>query len=343
MSKGSGRMSKRMPLSKAAPLRLVAALLAAAIMVGSGATVALAATPVVSVRVEGSNSALFQQSVPVGTSVITDTDHATHAETANALTAVDVAARLGGFPYEVTNSAYGLYVSSVNGELPVPAPPYPGWLYRVNGALLSVGADQITLKNGDSVLWYYGTYDASPTVAVAPSVVTAGRNAKIVAKQLDPNGLASPLVGATVHVGSRVATSDAEGAVSLPMNEVGVFGVRVEKAGFIRSGLSSLSVRYATAFTRFALSKSAIRSGATVTVSGTLASNGKAFSGRRVRVYYRKKGSSKWVASTRATTSSAGKFSLKVKPKKSTYYKVVFAGDSTHLSTTSATKLLTVR
>lgn len=122
-----------------------------------------------------------------------------------------------------------------------------------------------------------------------------------------------------------------------------MFGVRVEKAGFIRSGLSSLSVRYVTAFTHFAANKSTVRSGASVTLGGTLASNGKGFSGSSVRLYSQTKGSKVWVAGAGVTTNSAGRFSLQIKPRKSTSYKVVFAGDSTHLSATSATKLVTVR
>lgn len=201
----------------------VRALLAATLLVAmfaASAGTAFASDPTVSIRVEGQNATLFNGTAPVGTSVITDTGTATHTMSGNAMCALDVAADRGAFPYEVVNSAFGLYVSSVDNELPVPSPPYPGWMVRVNGVMPSVGADQVALHSGDSVLWYYGTYDASPTVAALPaSTVTVGSSAVVIAKQLDAAGAATPLAGATVYVGSRTATSAADGRASSPRLE----------------------------------------------------------------------------------------------------------------------------
>jgi hypothetical protein len=326
------------------PQRVAAAVLVAVAVAAFGVAPAFATpAPVVSVRVEGSSATLFDRSVSVGTSVMSDTSDAPHTESGNAMAAVDVAARLGAFPYEITDSSFGLYVSSIAGELPGSAPDYPGWLYRVNGVSLLVGADHATLKTGDSVLWYYGTYDASPTVAVFKSAVGVGTTATITAEQLDPNGVVSPLAGATVHVGSHVLTSDANGLVRLKMNAAGTFGVRVAKDGCIRSALSTLNVRYGASFTAFGASKSSIRAGTIVTLTGRLASSGTALAGRTVRLLIRRAGSSIWVASASAKTGSNGRFTIRVRPPKSTYFKVVFAGDSSHLSATSATKLVRVR
>jgi hypothetical protein len=336
-------MSHRKPLWKAAPFRFAAAaLLAAVIVAACGVTVALAAT--VNVRIETPERTIFSGPVTLNTRSVVDTGGVSYAESNNVMSALVGAAQIGAFPLAVSYSGYGAFINSIDGEWPVWAPDTPWyWVLRVNGAFAEEGPSAFALKNGDTVLEYAGADTASPTVAVAPSVVVVGSTARIVAEQLDSNGVASPLAGATVHVGSRVATSDAEGAVLLPMNQVGVFGVRVEKTGFIRSGLSSMSVRYATAFTRFSADKNSVRSGATVTLGGTLACNGKGFSGRSVWLYTKKKGSSVWVGGAGVATNSAGKFSLKVRPRKSTSYKVVFAGDPTHVSATSATKLVTVR
>jgi hypothetical protein len=113
-------------------------------------------------------------------------------------------------------------------------------------------------------------------------------------------------------VGSHVLTSDANGVVRLKMNAAGTFGVRVAKDGCIRSALSTLNVRYGASFTAFGANKSSVRAGTIVTLAGRLASSGTALAGRTVRLLIR-------------------------------YFKVVFAGDSSHLSATSATKLVRVR
>ena len=44
-----------------------------------------------------------------------------------------------------------------------------GWVFKVNGASPPVGADQVELKDGDEVLWYYATFGATggpPTLAL---------------------------------------------------------------------------------------------------------------------------------------------------------------------------------
>ena len=36
-----------------------------------------------------------------------------------------------------------------------------GWVFKVNGVSPPVGADQVVLKDGDEVLWYYATFGAT--------------------------------------------------------------------------------------------------------------------------------------------------------------------------------------
>ena len=40
-------------------------------------------------------------------------------------------------------------------------PARPGWVFKVNGVSPPVGADKVTLKDGDVVLWYYATFGAT--------------------------------------------------------------------------------------------------------------------------------------------------------------------------------------
>ncbi len=173
------------------------------------------------------------------------------------------------------NSAFGLYVSSVDNELPVPSPPYPGWMVRVNGVMPSVGADQVALHSGDSVLWYYGTYDASPTVAALPAshgdrrLLGGGdRQAARRGRRRDAAGRRHGVRGlAHGHLGRRRPRL-------FPATRIGDFAVRVTKDGYIRSALTTVRVRYASSLT-VAPSKTAVTKGGLVQFTGALASPGR--------------------------------------------------------------------
>jgi hypothetical protein len=73
----------------------------------------------------------------------------------NALQALDAASTLGEFYYGMTTSSFGDYVSQIG---KYPASESTGWVFKVNGVSPPVGADKVTLKDGDVVLWYYATF-----------------------------------------------------------------------------------------------------------------------------------------------------------------------------------------
>jgi hypothetical protein len=121
-----------------------------------GLALTLAATTLaanVTVRVEGKTQPLFG-SVPVKVSA------------PNALVALDTASTLGEFYYGLTPSSFGTYVSQIG---KYPGAGNAGWVFKVNGASPPVGADQVVLKDGDEVLWYYATFSDTggpPTLAL---------------------------------------------------------------------------------------------------------------------------------------------------------------------------------
>ena len=319
------------------------ALLAFAVALSIAAPAFASSVKSVTIRVEGSSATLFTGVRAVRSTTIADSTGRKHEIAANPLAALDLAARIGAFPYVVKESAWGLGVDSVNGELPVPADPYPGWMYRVNGVSLPVGANVATLAVGDEVLWYYGTWDASPTVAQpSAKLVKVGRSLRVTAKQLDMQGVGSALSGATVHVGSRVATSGPNGDVTLPMNAVGDYGVRVEKAGCIRSALVTVRVRRPAALDRPAASATIVAHGSSAVVSTVLASGATKLAGKSVRLWHRAAGTAVWIAGQIKTTGLAGGVGFTVTPSRSTYYRIAFAGDGTYAPVTSAPKLVVV-
>jgi hypothetical protein len=128
----------------------------------------------VKIRVEGKTTTIFGALQP---RITAD----------NALQALDVASTAGEFYYGMTTSSFGDYVSQIG---KYGASGTSGWAFKVNGASPPVGADKVTLKDGDVVLWYYATFGNSggpPTLElqrlpancyVVESVNDAGKRAR---------------------------------------------------------------------------------------------------------------------------------------------------------------------
>ena len=104
-----------------------------------------AAAATVKVRIEGKTQTLF---APAEVTVTA----------ANALDALEQASLLGEFYYHVTQSSFGPYVDQV-GRYGGSASS--GWVFKVDDKSPPVGADKVTLADGDHVLWYYA--DFGPT------------------------------------------------------------------------------------------------------------------------------------------------------------------------------------
>ena len=138
----------------------------------------------VSIRVEGKTTTIFGAAQP---RVAAD----------NALQALDVASTAGEFYYGMTASSVGSYVSQIG---KYPAAGSTGWFFKVNGVAPQVGADQVILKDGDVVLWYWLTFGATggpPTLElqrlpancyVVQSVNDAGKKARAVTATLTADG-----------------------------------------------------------------------------------------------------------------------------------------------------------
>ena len=121
-------------------LRRPLVLLAVAAVAALLAPAALAT--VVHVRVEGKTRTIFGAAEP-------------RAFGSNALEVLESASLGGEFYYHLTTSSFGTYVDQVgryggSGQA--------GWVFKVNGVSPPVGADQVQLEDGDTVLWYYATF-----------------------------------------------------------------------------------------------------------------------------------------------------------------------------------------
>jgi hypothetical protein len=146
-------------------------------------TASLGAT--VTVRVEGKTRSIFG-SVPA------------KVDAPNPLAALDRAGTLGEFYVQLTQASFGTYVSQIGRY---PGAGAAGWVFKVNGVSPPVGADQVALKDGDEVLWYYATFgDAGgpPTLALRAT----SRNCYVVTSR-DDTGKTVTAAGALVKVDGR--------------------------------------------------------------------------------------------------------------------------------------------
>ncbi|HWL33281.1 MAG TPA: DUF4430 domain-containing protein [Gaiellaceae bacterium] len=138
----------------------------------------------VKIRVEGKTTTIFGPAQP---RVTAD----------NALQALDAASTVGEFYYGMTTATFGDYVSQIG---KYPASASTGWVFKVNGVSPPVGADKVTLKDGDVVLWYYATFGPAggpPTLElqrlpancyVVQSVTDAGKRTRSATATLTADG-----------------------------------------------------------------------------------------------------------------------------------------------------------
>jgi hypothetical protein len=116
-----------------------------------------------------------------------------------ALDALDSASMAGRFYYHVEIASFGRYVNRIGRYS---ANASSGWVFKVNGVSPPVGADAVTLKDGDRVLWYWATF--GPKGGPATLALRAGskRNCYRVLAQ-DDTGKTTAARGARLHVGKR--------------------------------------------------------------------------------------------------------------------------------------------
>ncbi len=152
----------------------------------------------VHVRVEGKTQTIFGAAEPRLTA------------TATALDALETASVAGEFYYHVTLASFGPYVDQIGRYI---AAGTAGWVYKVNGVLPPVGADQYRLNEGDRVLWYWAQFGTAPGGPETLLLRRTTRNCYRVTAQND-EGVERAATGAVLSVdGRRVRTRAGRGCV----------------------------------------------------------------------------------------------------------------------------------
>jgi hypothetical protein len=174
-------------------LRRLTILAAAAALFAALAAPALAER--VHVRIEGKTTTIFGAAEPTLTTG------------PNALAVLDAASLAGEFYYHVSP---GPFVDQIGRY---PGAGFSGWSYKVNGISPPLAADGATVKDGDTVLWYWSTFTeqgGSPTLLLKRR---AKRNCYTVFSQNDL-GESTPGSGAVLRVdGRRISTRSGKGCV----------------------------------------------------------------------------------------------------------------------------------
>jgi len=151
----------------------------------------LAAAAIVHIRVEGKTQTIFGPTEP-------------RVFGSNALDVLLSTARVGEFFAHVTNTSFGPYVDQIGFY---PGAGQAGWAYKVNGISPPVGADQVQLKDGDQVLWYYAEFGPTggpPTLDLS----TPSRGCYRATGQ-DDQGKEKVPPGLVFHIGTKLVPAPA--------------------------------------------------------------------------------------------------------------------------------------
>ncbi len=202
----------------------------------------------IDVRVEGQNGTVWSGTVTVNDSTIVDDQGGQHylAEP-TALGALDEASQAGDFPYVVQNTAYGLYVYSINGEEPE---GLAGWTYRVDYYSSMTGAADFLLDQTappdpphQEVLFAYSEWGQPPLkVEVDDTTPGVGETFTVTVTEYDDDTETwSPTDSATVYADQNYTTGQS-GTVNITINSDLTVEVYADKDGYIRSNRVTVTV-----------------------------------------------------------------------------------------------------
>ncbi len=182
-----------------------------------------ASLPTVGFRIEGSSASVCNGQIAAQT----------------VMDVIKNSATTCGFTFNIDNDNLGPYLTQINTDAAAGA---TGWLYLVNNTLPpSTGAADYQLKDGDSVLWYYGLSGWKPT-KLDLSAVTANSGQTVTATvQGFENSSFSALSAATVYFGTGNNSSDSSGHASITAPD-GYYQVYAQKTGYIRSNQVLLKI-----------------------------------------------------------------------------------------------------
>ncbi len=208
---------------------------------------ALAAPAAVTVRVEGTGKTTFEGPVTTDGHQVTTASGGTFkcdgtnggrpgAPGPTATSALDDASRVGGFTWDATffnDPAFEEFFISRIG--PDSQTNTQFWWLGVNGRESNTGGCQARVRAGDEVLWAYDGFGKVPLRLRGPGAATVGQPVALTVTDA-ADGSAEP--GATVNG----TPTGSDGVATLRFATPGVYRLKAERAGSIRSNALSLCV-----------------------------------------------------------------------------------------------------
>ncbi len=148
--------------------------------------------------------------VPSDGCVVTDTDGVEHDITSpTALCALDLAALYGGFTYEVVDSSFGLYVSSIADQT---SEGFDYWSFYVDYEYATNGLADYVVSSGENIILSYGEYGNMPLkLSVRKKQALPGQTVTAVVKVADDSGELQPVEGAIVNFSDTAIVTDRSG------------------------------------------------------------------------------------------------------------------------------------
>ncbi|MDD2807831.1 MAG: DUF4430 domain-containing protein [Patescibacteria group bacterium] len=155
----------------------------------------------------------------------------TTVDGATPLDLIKNAADVCHYSFTITDSSYGQYLSAINSDQ---ASGLDGWLYFVDNISPEVGAADYQLKSGDEVLWYYGEWGWQPTrISLDNNQLDIGGTVSAKVEYYNNGWQILPL--AKVAVNGVEHTADANGVVTLTLNDPGSYNFFVKTSGYVPS------------------------------------------------------------------------------------------------------------
>ncbi len=155
-----------------------------------------------------------------------------------ALEAVKNAAKDCDLTYEIKDTAYGPYLAAIGSYA---SSGLTGWMYLVNSISPDLGASDYKLKEGDSVLWYFGDFGWKPSrISLSEKTIEKNNHVEVTVENFE-NNTWKPADGATVFYGINTQLTDKTGKLKISPAE-GYYKVYAQQSGSIRSNSLQLKV-----------------------------------------------------------------------------------------------------
>ena len=233
-------MKSKLATSKNRILFIVASVLL--IFVGLFGQIAIAGN--VSVRVEGTDH-IWQGTVTPADVTITASDNTQVSVSANkAAAALEAAASQGGFSTVYDNMApWGLFLHSIAG-LATADDWSMAWGYRVNWALAQSAIADQQINDGDSLLFFYGSwpYPAPLKLEISNTDPATNESFGVKTTYFDDDSSSFKPISATVNIGNRILQTNLQGSLITSLETAGDVDVYATKDGYLRSDKIGISV-----------------------------------------------------------------------------------------------------